>query len=314
MSSLQLLLFLVFLGTSFSLLKQTPFSVLSIQYSSTSLTTLPPRGKKPSLSREQDIALKIKRLKQMRQEGKNYKEFIFEKGRIEEMTLGKSQEDKRDLQKRVTDYKDNVMRERVKRGTMNSYQELKDEVNKSTFQCLFLPDVGMKNVNREFYASLLSTCTNEFIAHDIQITALDMPDIYAYNTKRYEAKWMAYLRGVNNPSLFEYDLIIAHGTSADALLRFMETDRLKGVVLIDGSHIYTAGERHGRGYHYELMKTNSQAIAVMATSTETDEDSKVTNIHNYISSYFSSNLHICSFQLTKIMSENFARKLNLIYF
>jgi len=192
-----------------------------------------------------EILLKVKRLSQMRAEGKNYSSYLSEMARYSSFGA----ESRLKVMKNVVDYEEsNVGRVVAVRPNI-----------------VFLPDVGIANRDRSFYSELLVRIAN--------VTVLDMPDIHEFNTKRYEVQWMSYMR--NELQLAERDLVIAHGTSADALLRYLESDKVRSALLIDGSHIYTAGERHGRAYRYELMKRNIEKIGVVSTSEELDYDAKV---------------------------------------
>ena len=207
-------------------------------------------SKKP-ISKDMELAIKMKRLKQLKKEGKDYKAFITENARIDQEKEGKSDEEKAELQNKIVEYKEKVEHERRDKGL--------GQIN-----ALFLPDVGMKEVDKGFYRSLIEEATS---SEKIKVSVLDMPDIHAFNTKRYEIEWMTYMRN-SQPPLSSFDIIIAHGTSADAMLRYIESDRIQNLLLIDGSHIYTAGERHGRDYHYSLIKKNVQQIGLLATSTK----------------------------------------------
>jgi hypothetical protein len=62
----------------------------------------------------------------------------------------------------------------------------------------------------------------------------------------------------------KYDVIIGHGTSADALIRYLESERLPKAVFIDCADIYTAGERHGRAYLYPRIRDNCKHIRIVA--------------------------------------------------
>jgi hypothetical protein len=42
----------------------------------------------------------------------------------------------------------------------------------------------------------------------VSVDIVAMPDIHEFNTKRYETKWMDYMRELK---LFDYELIVAHG-------------------------------------------------------------------------------------------------------
>ena len=175
-------------------------------------------GKKP-LSREMEIAIKMKRLKQLKKEGKDYKSYITEQARIENEKEGESDEEKAELQNKIVEYKEKVEKERLEK-------ERRQQIN-----ALFLPDVGEKEIGRDFYKSLTEKSSSE---GKMNVEALDMPDVHAFNTKRYEIQWMNYMRN-SQPPLSSFDIVIAHGTSADAMLRYIESDFVKNLILIDGS-------------------------------------------------------------------------------
>ena len=46
-------------------------------------------------------------------------------------------------------------------------------------------------------------------------------------------------------------------------------------ILIDPAHFYTAGERHGRAYRYEVMAKNFKGIALLATTEEASYDVQI---------------------------------------
>ena len=120
---------------------------------------------------------------------------------------------------------------------------------------------------------------------------------------------MTYMR--QNLRLDERDLVIAHGSSADAMLRYIESDTLKKLLLIDGSHIYTAGERHGREYRYELIKNNVEHIALLSSNALFDVDLNVLikdmEIPNKL--YQSSNLND---EKIDIININITKKISLL--
>ena len=103
---------------------------------------------------------------------------------------------------------------------------------------------------------LSSSCKSAF-------SILPMPDIYELNTKRYEQKWINYMRTLD---LNSYDVVVAHGSSAEALLRYLESEKIKRSILIDCSDTYTAGERHGRAYRFSLIIDNCKAISIVSTN------------------------------------------------
>ena len=106
---------------------------------------------------------------------------------------------------------------------------------------------------------------------------LEMPDVYESNTKRYEVSWLEWMR--DTLDLSSYDVVVGHGSSAEAVLRYMEQlhyKPLKAVVVVDAIDIYTAGERHGRKFHHNKIKKNSLTnhVIVISTSKELQEQSK----------------------------------------
>ena len=121
----------------------------------------------------------------------------------------------------------------------------------------WLPDCSVLESRRFFYPRLISSVPS--------ISAfLDMPDINEANTKRYESAWLRYMRSLD---LGSYSCLIAHGTSAEALLRYLESDVLVGgCILIDPTDLYTAGERHGRRFHHSLIASNCPLISCLSTS------------------------------------------------
>jgi len=93
-----------------------------------------------------------------------------------------------------------------------------------------------------------------------------MPNIQDFNTKRYEKIWLDYMKSLN---LSQYDIIIAHGTSAEATLRYLESDSLQSVnkiILVDCTDLYTAGERHGRSFRYYYIAQHSNYIHLVSSS------------------------------------------------
>jgi len=121
----------------------------------------------------------------------------------------------------------------------------------------WLPDCSVMESRRSFYPRLASSMPS--------ISAfLDMPDVYEANTKRFEMQWVRYMRSLD---LSSYDCVVAHGSSAEALLRFLESDALVGgCILIDPTDLYTAGERHGRRFHYSLIASNCPLVSCLSTS------------------------------------------------
>lgn len=161
----------------------------------------------------------------------------------------------------------------------------------------FLPDVSIGGASiRWFYPSLMSGATrmlhgtSKFHRGDQEVYCsmnfLDMPNVYESNTKRYEIEWLNYMR--DQLDLSSYDVVIGHGSSAEAMLRYMEQGEytreghrtgfkpLKAAVALDAIDIYTAGERHGRQFHYGKIRRMSRAnhVIIAGTTEHSIENSK----------------------------------------
>ena len=142
----------------------------------------------------------------------------------------------------------------------------------------FLPDVSVGGAGlRWFYPSLMAhsaPCMHGrqkfYRSNSIycSMNFLDMPNVFESNTKRYEIEWLTYMK--EKLDLSSYDVVVGHGSSAEALLRYMEQQHykpLQSVVVLDASDIYTAGERHGRKYHHGKIKRNSMTNHVIVGAT-----------------------------------------------
>ena len=151
----------------------------------------------------------------------------------------------------------------------------------------FLPDVSVGGATlRWFYPSLMSDSSpcmhgrTRFFRNEelyCSINFLDMPNVYESNTKRYEVSWLEWMK--DTLDLSSYDVVVGHGSSAEAVLRYMEQQHykpLKAVVVLDAIDIYTAGERHGRKFHHGKIKRNSLTnhVIVGSTSKERQEQSE----------------------------------------
>eukprot|EP00903_Cladosiphon_okamuranus_P012662 g11843.t1 len=88
-----------------------------------------------------------------------------------------------------------------------------------------------------------------------------MPDPYSFNTKRYETFWLNFM--VEELALCPATLVVAHGTAADAVLRFVESREVWGAVLVcPGGEMYHAGERHGRAYVWPRVRRGCEWLAM----------------------------------------------------
>ena len=95
--------------------------------------------------------------------------------------------------------------------------------------------------------------------HTIEIH--DLPYIYKSNDKRHEKLWLKYMQ--NDLRLDNRTFVIAHAASADAILRYLEEHELRGAILISASPFYHAAERHGRQYHFSLIKENCKFLNII---------------------------------------------------
>lgn len=95
---------------------------------------------------------------------------------------------------------------------------------------------------------------------------LDMPNIHDFNTKRYESLWIQYMKSLD---LSQYCVVIGHGSSAEALMRYLESHSLPEtrIVVIDPTDLYTAGERHGRQFRFYYIVANSLGVDVYISPT-----------------------------------------------
>lgn len=98
---------------------------------------------------------------------------------------------------------------------------------------IFLVDNSCNENVRFFYNKLNFLNTSVNFLHIVP-----MPDVHEFNTKRYEQMWMNYMRSL---TLNAWDVVVGHGSSGDALLRFLESCEVNRAVIIDGADIYTAG-------------------------------------------------------------------------
>ena len=127
-------------------------------------------------------------------------------------------------------------------------------------------------------SSYLKKISSTFSIFTSTMSILPMPNIYDLNTKRYEQKWMNYMRTLD---LNSYDIVLAHGSSSEALLRYLESEKVKKCILLDCSDTYTAGERHGRSYRYSLIIDNCKEISILSTDEKyVDETAKLSTMLN----------------------------------
>ena len=274
-----------------------------------------------------EIALKIKRLKQMKDNGKDYNDYINEQKKYDiinkindnSITVSVNMTEKIKLMEKVITYKNNNNNNSTSIASSssrssnidnnnninstnsssssidnnnninstNSSSSIDNNINDNTnintninnnsndingisqsTRIAFLPDVGYNEKCHFFYKHLATKGLTGNPSSNINF--IDMPDITELNTKRYEQTWMNYMRDLNLNA--KYDVIIGHGTSADALIRYLESERLPKAVFIDCADIYTAGERHGRAYLYPRIRDNCKHIRIVALTKKGAND------------------------------------------
>lgn len=218
----------------------------------------------------------------------------------------KYQQDKIDAQKlgdrstvmEATDVESSeAIRKDVLQGAQQSEKRVNDQISETNvdvvYRIAFLPDTGVDEGKRNFYSSLSglfekSPCVTDLDAAPAlsiapleekmissnggdasmcrdaySLSFLSMPDVYMSNTKRHEQLWIEYMRTLD---LSKFHIVLAHGSSSEALLRYMESETVERAVLIDASDIYTAGERHGRAFRYSLIAANCHSISFLSTT------------------------------------------------
>ena len=220
-----------------------------------------------------ELFLKYKSLKQIKSEGKTYQEYLTEINRVNEVSG-------------IT-IDNNVMKvlnktEQIER--MKKIVEYKSANNASAIakRVIFLPDVSFNENCRYFYKDLIKN--PKFYA-----TVLDMPNVYELNTKRYEVQWLKYMESLN---LQDYNTIISHGSSSEALMRYLESYNItanfsnkKRIVFIDATDIYTAGERHGRRFLFNRIVNNCKAIDITFLVSRKNDTKTINETNNLISEF-----------------------------
>ncbi len=194
-----------------------------------------------------ELFLKMKRLKQMKSEGKTYVDYLTEINRVKEVSSTS-----------IDNSPMKILNETEQINRMKKVVEYKS-VNNAEKKIIFLPDVSYNEKSRYFYQDLITN--PKFCA-----TILDMPNVYELNTKRYEVQWLKYMESLN---LQSYHTIISHGSSSEALMRYLESfnlaaspSKVKRIIFIDAPDIYTAGERHGRRFLFNRITNNCKTVDV----------------------------------------------------
>lgn len=224
--------------------------------------TTPRPNKRPS-SPAVEAALHVKRLAQLKRAGGSYQDYLIELRRLSPEDGAKSQEEMRS----VIQYKEDEER-------------LVEQLQRK--RICFLPDCSVYPERRWFYPQLYRPERLSAAATFTVESFFDMPNVFEFMTKRYEVQWLTHMRSLR-PSLAEFDCVIAHGTSAEAVLRYLESDALKSCVLVDASDVYTAGERHGRTFHLSTIAKHCHHISLLGTGP--DDQAAATSLASQLSSH-----------------------------
>jgi len=222
-------------------------------------------------NRNIELFLKMKRLKQIKSEGKTYVDYLTEINRVKDVSS--TSIDNNSPMK--------ILNETEQINRMKKAVEYKS-VNNAEKKIIFLPDVSYNENCRYFYQDLITN--PKFCA-----TILDMPNVYELNTKRYEVQWLKYMESLN---LQSYHTIISHGSSSEALMRYLESfnlaaspSKVKKIIFIDAPDIYTAGERHGRRFLFNRITNNCKTVDV--TFLVAQNNLKISNeTNNLINEFF----------------------------
>lgn len=199
----------------------------------------------------------------------------------------------------------------ILQGSQQLEKQKQDQISNAVCKIAFLPDTGVDEERRNFYSTLSGLFyhapndsdlgkelaspisppkmrTRYADAEDVSLckkcslVCFPMPDIFMSNTKRHEQLWMEYLRTLD---LSSFDVVLSHGSSSEALLRYMESETVGCAVLIDASDIYTAGERHGRAFRYSLIAANCRTISFLSSTQR--YNSEAATVHNALTACFS---------------------------
>lgn len=225
--------------------------------------------------RNAELFLKFKRLKQIKSEGKTYQEYLTEIHRVKEVTIDNSALKALNETEQIE-----RMKKIVKYKSANNMSAIAKRV-------IFLPDVSFNEKYRYFYNDLIKD-------PKFNATLVDMPNVYELNTKRYEVQWLKYMESLN---LQDYNTIISHGSSSEALMRYLESYNItanpshtRRVVFVDATDIYTAGERHGRRFLLNRIVDNCRTIDITFLVSR-QNDTKLIDETNSLVSEFSNYEH-----------------------
>lgn len=252
---------------------------------------------KAPTNKKLEVYTKVKRLKQMIEGGQSYQDFVTEQRKYEGGEKNSIENESTNQTNDQESMKDNdveyqaTFRKAVAAGLISASADPVEVMKKvlqykaanksgsnagtmkkiTTKRIAFLPDGSVDDSRRFFYADLVACFRehnddNQNQLQPLSFDILGMPYVYELNTKRYEVTWMAYMRTLQ---LSQYDLIVGHKSSAEALLRYLESEQdlhHSKIMLVDGSDIYTAGERHGRAYRYSLIQQNCASVRIVCTT------------------------------------------------
>jgi hypothetical protein len=192
-------------------------------------------------------AIKIKRLRQIMSENGDYTQYLEEKRRYAEDVATNYNEMLPVTEEFVSDDSSGVNRildihtmakvvaykESQRKNSKLSSVPISKSADATMPECreraakiAFLPDCGWDDTYRSFYAPLIHSF-NETKHAEISLEILPMPDVHEFNTKRYETKWMDYMRAFN---LSSYDLVVGHGKPQFSYLFFYFHSKLQYVI------------------------------------------------------------------------------------
>lgn len=136
---------------------------------------------------------------------------------------------------------------------------------------------SLEKSTRKFYDRWSESNINN-IKYNTILTVIPLPNIYDLNDKRFEKRWLDYMKSelllsdINKevPTSFSttFDILLSTDTgSSEALLRFSESHSLHHIILTDAFDLYTSGERHGRDFRVSKISENVQSVSFLITSS-----------------------------------------------
>eukprot|EP00668_Euglena_longa_P002502 GGOE01002919.1.p1 GENE.GGOE01002919.1~~GGOE01002919.1.p1 ORF type:complete len:359 (+),score=72.84 GGOE01002919.1:34-1110(+) len=105
------------------------------------------------------------------------------------------------------------------------------------------------------------------------LEVLLMPNIYSRSEPEFGASWLMFmeyflfldLRGV----------VVAHGSSAEAVLRFLELNPLQRCILLDAPARCLAPDQNGREYRWDAIARNCASLTLISLAGDRDADARI---------------------------------------